>query len=32
MDTEFPLVRQAHDRNDETLERIYIGRRFTQNV
>ncbi|MEB3124800.1 MAG: DNA methyltransferase [Synechococcales bacterium] len=28
MDTEFPLVREAHDRNDETLERIYIGRRF----
>jgi len=28
MDSEFPLVRQAHDRNDETLERIYIGRRF----
>ncbi|MCY7274277.1 MAG: lactate dehydrogenase [Phormidesmis sp. CAN_BIN44] len=28
MDTEFPLVRAAHDRNDETLERIYIGRRF----
>ncbi len=28
MDREFPLVREAHDRNDETLERIYIGRRF----
>jgi hypothetical protein len=28
MDTDFPLVRQAHDRNDEVLERIYIGRRF----
>jgi hypothetical protein len=28
MDSEFPLVRQAHDRNDEVLERIYIGRRF----
>jgi len=28
MDDEFPLVRQAHDRNDEVLERIYIGRRF----
>jgi hypothetical protein len=28
MDSEFPLVRAAHDRNDETLERIYIGRRF----
>jgi len=28
MDAEFPLVRQAHERNDEVLERIYIGRRF----
>ncbi|MEQ8997335.1 MAG: type II restriction endonuclease subunit M [Coleofasciculus sp. B1-GNL1-01] len=28
MDKEFPLVREAHDRNDEVLERIYIGRRF----
>ncbi|MDR0250046.1 MAG: lactate dehydrogenase [Burkholderiales bacterium] len=28
MDKEFPLVRQAHEQNDETLERIYIGRRF----
>jgi hypothetical protein len=28
MDTEFPLVREAHDRNDEIIERIYIGRRF----
>ncbi len=28
MDEEFPLVREAHERNDETLERIYIGRRF----
>ena len=28
MDTEFRLVREAHDRNDEVLERIYIGRRF----
>ncbi len=28
MNTEFPLVRAAHDRNDEVLERIYIGRRF----
>lgn len=26
VDTEFPLVCQAHDRNDEVLERIYIGR------
>ncbi len=23
-----PWARAAHDRNDETLERIYIGRRF----
>ncbi len=28
MDSEFPLVREAHERNDETIERIYIGRRF----
>ena len=28
MDSDFPLVRQAHDSNDEILERIYIGRRF----
>lgn len=28
MDEEFPLVREAHERNDETLERIYIGRHF----
>ncbi|MBX9861142.1 MAG: lactate dehydrogenase [Hyphomicrobium sp.] len=28
MDKEFQLVRQAHEKNDETLERIYIGRRF----
>ncbi len=28
MDSEFPEVRRAHERNDETLERIYIGRRF----
>ena len=28
MDSEFPQVREAHNRNDETLERIYIGRRF----
>ena len=36
MDTEFPLVREAHNlpratlrkRNDEILDRIYIGRRF----
>jgi hypothetical protein len=28
MDSDFPLVREAHDRNDEILERIYIGRRF----
>ena len=28
MDTEFPRLREAHDHNDEVLERIYIGRRF----
>jgi hypothetical protein len=28
MDSEFPLVRVAHERNDETIDRIYIGRRF----
>lgn len=28
MDEEFPEVRRAHEENDETLERIYIGRRF----
>jgi len=28
MDDEFPGVRAAHERNDETLERIYIGKRF----
>jgi hypothetical protein len=28
MDAKFPLVREAHERNDEVLERIYIGRRF----
>jgi len=28
MDQEFPLVRAAHNRNDEIIERIYIGRRF----
>lgn len=28
MDSDFPLVREAHERNDEVLERIYIGRRF----
>ncbi len=28
MDSDFPLVRAAHERNDEVLERIYIGRRF----
>ncbi|MEQ9369316.1 MAG: type II restriction endonuclease subunit M [Coleofasciculus chthonoplastes F3-SA18-01] len=28
MDKEFPLVQEAHERNDEVLERIYIGRRF----
>ena len=28
MDRDFPDLRAAHDRNDEVLERIYIGRRF----
>ena len=28
MDANYPDLRAAHDRNDETLERIYIGRRF----
>ena len=28
MDRDFPDLRRAHERNDETLERIYIGRRF----
>ena len=28
MDRDFPELRRAHERNDETLERIYIGRRF----
>jgi len=28
MDQYFPLVREAHERNDETIEQIYIGRRF----
>ncbi|PDW03929.1 class I SAM-dependent DNA methyltransferase [Candidatus Viridilinea mediisalina] len=28
MASEFPLVREAHERNDEVIERIYIGRRF----
>ena len=28
MDAEFPRVREAHERNDEVIERIYIGRRF----
>jgi hypothetical protein len=28
MDTKYPNLREAHERNDETLERIYIGRRF----
>ena len=32
MDTEFPLVREAHERNDEILDRIYIDRRFVQNI
>ena len=28
MDSKYPDLRAAHERNDETLERIYIGRRF----
>ena len=28
MDADYPDLRAAHDRNDETLERIYLGRRF----
>lgn len=28
MDSKNPLVRQARDRNDKVLERIYIGCRF----
>ncbi|MCB9872541.1 MAG: lactate dehydrogenase, partial [Planctomycetaceae bacterium] len=28
MDINFPLLREAHDANDETLERIYVGKRF----
>ena len=28
MDEKYPDLRRAHDANDETLERIYIGRRF----
>ena len=28
MDRDFPNLRAAHNRNDEVLERIYIGRRF----
>ncbi|WP_041430809.1 hypothetical protein [Synechococcus sp. PCC 6312] len=31
IDSEFPLVRQAHDHNDDGLERIYIGCCFTCN-
>ncbi|KKN80207.1 hypothetical protein LCGC14_0332890 [marine sediment metagenome] len=28
IDTNFPSLREAHERNDEIMERIYIGRRF----
>jgi hypothetical protein len=28
LDNNFPLLREAHDHNDENIERIYIGRRF----
>ncbi len=27
-ESNFPLLREAHDRNDEIIERIYIGRKF----
>lgn len=32
MDSDFPLVREAHDRNDEILERLYLNRRFTEHL
>jgi len=28
IDADFPLLREAHDRNDGLIERIYIGRKF----
>ena len=28
MDERYPEVRRAHEANDDTLERIYLGRRF----
>ena len=28
MDCEFSLLKQAHERNDEAVDRIYIGRKF----
>jgi hypothetical protein len=28
MQSDFPTLNEAHDHNDETLERIYLGRRF----
>ena len=28
MDSKFSLVREAHERNDEIIERIYIDSRF----
>lgn len=28
MESEFPMVYEAHEHNDEVLERIYLGRRF----
>ena len=28
MDTKYPDLRAAHERNDERLELIYLGRRF----
>jgi hypothetical protein len=32
MDTEFPFVREAYDRNDEVIDHIYIDRRFKNDI
>lgn len=32
MDEEYPLVREANERNTGTLECIYIGRRFRKDT
>ena len=32
MDCEFPLLQQAHERNDEIVDRIYIGRKFNNDT